>query len=141
MSQIPLTGHCYCGAVSFEISGDSFWVGHCHCESCRRHSGSVMTTFAGFKPDQVVYTGAMPNRHRSDGITRGFCGECGSPVSYENDDMPDEVHLQLGLFDDPDLLAAQNHSFLGEKVGWLHADEHLPESGWDREDGLPGKAD
>jgi len=134
MPETKLSGHCYCGAVKFEISGKSDWVGHCHCESCRRQSGSVMTTFAGFRPDQVIFTGAMPSRFSSDdGVTRSFCGQCGSPVAYESTDRPNEIHLQLGLFDDLEPLAPQDHSFLNEKVSWLHADEHLPQSVWERD--------
>lgn len=135
MSQATITGHCYCGAVSFEISGRSEWVGHCHCESCRRHTGSVMTTFAGFHEDQVIFTGAMPQRYRSDdGVTRSFCGQCGSPVAYQSLDQAGQMHMQLGLFDDLEALVPEDHSFLNEKVSWLRVDEHLPESGWVRED-------
>ncbi len=135
MSETALSGHCYCGAVKFEINGDSDWVGHCHCESCRRQSGSVMTSFAGFNPQQVVFTGATPARHATaDGVTRSFCAECGSPVAYESADRPDEIHLQLGLFDDLERLVPQNHSFYEEKVSWLHADEHLPRADWDSSD-------
>lgn len=131
MSDKNLSGHCYCGAIKFEISGDSDWVGHCHCESCRRASGSVMTTFAGFQHAQVVFTGAMPNRFTTDDrVTRSFCGQCGSPIAYESKDRPDEIHLQLGLFDDLERTVPQDHSFLNEKVSWLKADEHLPESNW-----------
>jgi hypothetical protein len=134
MPETRLSGHCYCGAVKFEVSGKPDWVGHCHCESCRRQSGSVMTTFAGFRPDQVIFTGAMPNRTSGgDDVTRSFCGQCGSPVAYETIDRPDEIHLQLGLFDDLEPLAPRDHSFLNEKVSWLHADEHLPESSRERE--------
>ena len=130
MLETKLSGHCYCGAVKFEISGESDWIGHCHCESCRRQSGSVMTTFAGFREDQVIFTGAMPNRYSSnDGVTRSFCGQCGSPVAYQSSDQTG-IHLHLGLFDDLELLVPQDHSFLNEKPSWLHADEHLPESGW-----------
>ncbi len=132
MNEPKLSGHCYCGAVSFEIDGKSDWIGHCHCESCRRHSGSVMTTFAGFKLDQVIFIGTTPNRFcTDDGVTRRFCGKCGSPVSYEYTGRPDEIHMQLGLFDDLEPLAPHDHSFLEEKPSWLHADEHLPKSHWD----------
>ena len=31
MSEHKLSGHCYCGAVKFEIEGESEWIGHCHC--------------------------------------------------------------------------------------------------------------
>jgi len=134
MPATTMSGHCYCGAVKFEISGKSEWVGHCHCESCRRHSGSVMTTFAGFDEDQVIFTGAMPNRYSTDdGVTRSFCGQCGSPVAYQSVDQANQIHMQLGLFDNLESLAPQDHSFLDEKVSWLHADEHLPQSGWQRE--------
>jgi hypothetical protein len=127
MSETKLSGHCYCGAVRFAVSGESDWIGHCHCESCRRQTGSVMTTFAGFRPHQVIYTGAIPNRYRiGDGVTRSFCGQCGSPVAYESDDRPDEIHLQLGLFDDLEPLAPSDHSFIDEKPTWLHVDEQLP---------------
>ena len=130
MSETKLSGHCYCGAVKFEISGESDWIGHCHCESCRRQSGSVMTTFAGFREEQVTFTGAIPNHYSTgDGVTRSFCGQCGSPVAYQSSDRP-EIHLHLGLFDDLELLTPQDHSFMNEKPSWLHADEHLPERGW-----------
>jgi hypothetical protein len=134
MNEQVLSGHCYCGAVKFEITGRSDWIGHCHCESCRRQSGSVMTTFAGFKHDQVVFTGAMPNRFRTDdGVTRSFCGQCGSPVAYESDVRPDDIHMQLGLFDDLEQTVPEDHSFPEEQPSWLHADEHLPASGWTSE--------
>ncbi len=133
MSETKLRGHCYCGAVKFEVTGESDWIGHCHCESCRRQSGSVMTTFAGFRNDQIIFTGAMPNRFSSDdGVTRSFCGQCGSSVAYQSSDLPDDTHLHLGLFDDFELLVPIDHSFLHEKPSWLNADEQLPESGWDR---------
>ena len=132
MGEPKLSGHCYCGAVTFEINGKSDWIGHCHCESCRRHSGSVMTTFAGFKLDQVAFTGATPHRFiTDDGVTRRFCGQCGSPISYEDKNRPGEIHMQLGLFDDLESLEPQDHTFLKEKPSWLHADEHLPESHWE----------
>ena len=131
MDTEKITGHCYCGAVSFEVIGKSDWIGHCHCESCRRASGSVMTTFAGFRPSQVRFTGAEPSRFQTgDGVTRSFCARCGSPVAYENAASPDQIHLQLGLFDDLEPLAPQDHSFRNEKPSWLRADENLPDSGY-----------
>jgi len=134
LSESKLSGHCYCGAIKFEIDGDPYWVGHCHCESCRRASGSAMTTFAGFKLEQVTFSGAERSRRTTDdGVTRSFCADCGSPIGYESNIRPDEIHLHLGLFDDLDRLKPQDHSFLEEKASWLKADEHLPQSGWSGE--------
>ncbi len=56
-------------------------------------------------------------------------GPCGSPVAYESSDRPNIIHLQLGLFDDLEPLRPGDHSFFNEKPSWLHAAEHLPQSG------------
>ena len=126
-----LSGHCYCGAFRFEIDGDSDWVGHCHCESCRRASGSVMTTFAGFRREQVRFMGEQPAEYvTDDGVTRHFCGRCGSPIAYRNSDTPNDIHLHLGLFDDLEALPPVDHSFREEKASWLRIDDQLPDSGW-----------
>ncbi len=127
MSYSNLSGHCYCGAVKFEASGQPVWVGHCHCESCRRASGSVMTSFATYPLDKVIFTGAMPARiPTDDGVVRSFCGHCGSPVAYESSGKKNQIDLHLGLFDDLEQIKPQDHTHYAEKVSWLQADEHLP---------------
>lgn len=127
MSYSNLRGHCYCGAVKFEASGQPVWVGHCHCESCRRASGSVMTSFATYHLDKVKFTGTIPTRFPTDdGVVRSFCGHCGSPVAYESSDKKNQIDLHLGLFDDLEQVIPQDHTYHAEKVSWLQADEHLP---------------
>ena len=60
---------------------------------------------AGFKKGQVTFTGARPSSFSpGNGVTRSFCGRCGSAVAYENVGEPGEIHLHLGLFDDIDRL-------------------------------------
>ena len=39
-------GGCQCGAVRYEVEGDSLRVGLCHCTDCRKTSGSAFTLFA-----------------------------------------------------------------------------------------------
>ncbi len=125
MSNAINSGHCYCGAVRFEVSGEPIWIGHCHCDSCRRASGSVMTTLASYNTDQVEFTGTLPVRNATDdGVIRSFCGKCGSPVAYGPN--VNVINLQLGLFNDPLQLKPQKHFHYDEKVDWLKADEHLP---------------
>jgi hypothetical protein len=120
-------GHCYCGAVQFEVNGAPIWVSHCHCQSCRRHTASVMATFAGYYPNQLTYTTAQPASYSSDdGVKRSFCGRCGSPISYESDRWPDQVHLYLGIFDDPDSIQPEDHVYFGEKIAWLNIGDELP---------------
>lgn len=120
-------GHCYCGAVQLEIRGAPLWISHCHCESCRRHSGSMISTFVGYRPDQVDYTSSQPASFTTDdGMTRCFCSRCGSPVSYQPAKRENEVDLYLGLFDEPDKFYPEDHVHYEEKVIWLDINDDLP---------------
>ena len=48
------TGGCLCGAVRYEINGDPVRVAHCHCDDCRKATGSSFATNAFFKEDDLV---------------------------------------------------------------------------------------
>jgi hypothetical protein len=127
MNQSIAKGHCYCGAVRFEASGEPDWISHCHCESCRRHSASAMATFVGYKPDQVIFTADQPVSHVADeAVKRSFCGKCGSPISYESPRWTDQIHLYLGVFDEPGKFEPKDHVYCEEKIGWLKFDDGLP---------------
>ena len=123
-----LFGHCYCGAITFEASGQSVKVGHCHCESCRRHSGAAMLSYAGYRPDQVLFTALQPTKFTTkDSVTRGFCSRCGSSVCYEGN-QSEYIFIYLGLFDEPEKLVPQVHMMYSEKIEWLKVDDNLPKS-------------
>ena len=44
---------CLCGTVGFQVEGEALWISNCHCASCRRHSGSAVASFVGFRSEQV----------------------------------------------------------------------------------------
>lgn len=78
------SGSCLCGAISFEIFGhfESFYL--CHCEHCRKDTGSAHSAnlFSGtarldwISGEEHVRTFNLPaTRH-----TRSFCETCGSAV-------------------------------------------------------------
>ena len=114
------TGHCLCGAVRFVVHGAPKWVSYCHCESCRRQTGAPVAAYAGFRSEQVEWTGQRPSEYGSSpGVVRGFCGRCASPVSFRGERWAGETHLHLGLFDKPDLVPT-NEAFPEERLPWVH---------------------
>jgi hypothetical protein len=122
-----LSGRCLCGACGFDLIGPANWVGHCHCESCRRATASAMTTWIGQENGRWRFTGVAPQLYQSSpGRRRGFCGTCGSPIFYESDAYPNERHFYAALLDDPDavLPVAQYHT--SERVRWVYLAGAVP---------------
>jgi len=56
----------------------------------------------------------------------GFCARCGSPLTYENERVPDEVHLLAGALSDPERARATAHVFAGEQLSWFDTADDLP---------------
>ena len=120
-------GRCLCGAIRFEASGAAEWIAHCHCQSCRRNTGAAVATFVGFRPEQVVYTqGERKIYSSSPGVRRGFCADCGTPLTYEADKFPNETHLYISSFDQPENFPPTYHVFCEEKIDWFETADTLP---------------
>jgi hypothetical protein len=127
MSNRRETGRCLCGEVRFEAYGEPLWVAHCHCQSCRRSTGAPVTTFVGYRRDQVSVLGGERRIYESSpGVTRRFCGRCGTPLSYEADRFAGEIHLYVCTLDAPDRFKPGFHVHFGEKVAWLDLHDDLP---------------
>ena len=123
-ADIVHTGGCMCGAVKFEAHGTPKWVGYCHCRSCRKHTGAPMSAYAGYERDHVRYLTLKPRYFASSlGVKRGFCGECGSTLSYEGERWPTEIHFHVGAFERPEDFPPTGHAFKEERLAWLHVDD------------------
>lgn len=119
-------GHCLCGAVTFEYSGPENWRGHCHCESCRRNCSAAFTSFIGVPRATMRWTGTMPAIYESSpGVRRAFCGRCGSPMAYDADSYPDEIHLYAASLEDSSGFTPAFHVHWAEKVPWIELADDL----------------
>lgn len=121
------TGRCLCGAVRFEAEGAPLWVGHCHCASCRRHTASALATFVGVAAERFRWSAGEPGGYASSpGVTRRFCRDCGTPLTYESARWPGEVHILIGAMDASEAFVPQFHVFTAEKLPWLELADGLP---------------
>jgi hypothetical protein len=62
----------------------------------------------------------------SPGVQRSFCGTCGSPLTYENAKMPDEVHLYAASLVDTSVVKPSRHVFAAEQLPWFEVHDDLP---------------
>ncbi len=120
-------GGCLSGALRFAARGKPLWIAHCHCHSCRRNTGSAFATFVGYQQAQFrIVKGALQSYASSPGVTRGFCGRCGTPLTYASERYPSEVHVYVGTLDRPEAFEPKAHVHVGEQLPWLHMADGLP---------------
>ena len=126
---MPITGRCMCGAVRYETKGEPSRVLHCHCRSCRTHTGAPMATLAVFKADQVKFGGEARSVYDSaPGVGRAFCANCGTSLTWETvfgDEGP-ICAIHISSFDNPDALTPTAHSFYPERISWFDVADDLP---------------
>ena len=126
MSEAAHGGRCLCGAVTFHSEKAPKWVTYCHCASCRRHTASPVAVFLGFDAAYFRFTGEAPSAFESShGVVRQFCRRCGSPISYQGERYPGEIHLYVGVMDDPQRYAPQAHVFFDEHLPWFDTADGL----------------
>jgi hypothetical protein len=117
-------GRCLCGDIRFEYRGRPIETMHCHCESCRRHTSSPISTFVILDKGRFRYTKGAPVAYASSpGVERTHCGRCGSPIAYEN---KDEFALYACTLDDLAGIAPTYHSWTAEQAPWLEIADSLP---------------
>lgn len=121
-------GGCLCGAIRFVARGTPRSVFHCHCFSCRRQTGAAVASFAAFQvSDTFRWTKSEPSAYASSpGVTRKFCARCGTPLSYQAEKYPDEIHLNISCFDQADDLVPVAHWHVEEKLPWFETADDLP---------------
>jgi len=121
------TGGCLCGAVQYSFTGDPLWSGYCHCVSCRRNTGGVVACFVGLRPQQLQWTfGQCREYESSSDVWRGFCSDCGTPISYRAARWPNEIHLYTGTLDQPARHPPQFHVFCSEQLSFFDTVDDLP---------------
>jgi hypothetical protein len=114
------TGGCQCGAVRFRTEGEPKFIAHCHCASCRRATGGEYATWVGWGDEQVDWGDHERQGYASStGVQRGFCGQCGTPLSYQGEMWPGETHLLIGLFDAPQDFPPRGDAFKEEALPWI----------------------
>ncbi len=120
-------GGCLCGAVRYRASGDPLWVAHCHCQSCRKSCGAAVLTFAGYATEKVeIVAGTATRFASSPGVARSFCPTCGTPLTYQAERFPGEVHITLGSLDEPGAFTPTAHVWTEDRVASLEYSDGLP---------------
>jgi hypothetical protein len=115
-----------CGVVRFDYEGEEHSRAHCHCASCGRATSSPFTTWIRVSCENFRWTVTLPKRYvSSPSVTRTFCSNCGSPMSYQHTNMPGEIDIYAASLDDHASFRPQRHDFWSERVSWVNVADDL----------------
>jgi hypothetical protein len=120
------TGGCLCGAVRFSCSVEPSLVSYCHCRMCQKQTGGPFSVMANFPRAALAWTGKKQVlRESSPFAVRGFCGDCGSPLSFQYMDSA-HISVSVGALDHPERARPTQHGGIESKIAWVAIDSHLP---------------
>ncbi len=136
MTGLPITGGCQCGAVRYELAQVPRST-VCHCRMCQKAVGNLFAALAQVHKSALTWTKGEPAFYRSSTIaTRGFCRDCGTPLTFGDDDR-DVIEVTTGSLDDPSAFPMTEHFGVESRVAWVSLNPGLPESRTDANPDYP----
>ena len=119
MGENGLTGGCQCGAVRYRLDAPPNDANICHCRMCQKATGSPYGAFASLRRDKLTFTRGAPKFYQSSAIAeRGFCADCGTPLTYSGVDSP-RVSVTICSLDDPNAVAPTSQLDAEFAVAWI----------------------
>ena len=126
-------GRCYCGAVRYRISVAPTYAAHCHCRSCQLALGGAFVTWAKVPAEEFAFIHGQPKVcEKTPGVTRGFCGDCGTTLTYaakqevEGQDWSADAWFSATTLDDPSIVTPKTHVYVSHKQPWIKLADGLP---------------
>ncbi len=123
MSQIHVRGSCLCGAVAYEVAGELERFSHCHCQRCRKATGtghasnlllSPQTGITWLRGEDRLARYKVPEAER---FYNCFCSKCGSPMPRVIPQL-DAVLIPAGSLDGDPGVKPQHHIFRDSRAEW-----------------------
>lgn len=127
MTDLPLTGGCQCGAIRYALNSAPKYPHICHCRMCQKAFGSYFAPLAGgvLREDFAVTRGEIAIFRSSDEAERGFCSNCGTPLTFGYVSSP-YIAASLGSLDHPEQVKPIEQYGVEGRMPWLAELHNLP---------------
>jgi hypothetical protein len=122
-------GSCLCGEITFVIEGEFEQFFFCHCERCRKDTGSAHAANLFSSTAKLSWLSgenkAKTFNFNSDGHVKSFCTTCGSALP--NIQMDGKLLVvPAGSIDSEIHFKPQGHIFFANKANWDNDLEKVP---------------
>ncbi len=112
-----LKGGCQCGAIRFAVDGPLGQASVCHCRMCQKAFGNVFAPLVSVRGATLTWLKAEPKRYQSSNLVkRGFCPDCGTPLTYE---APDGIAVAIAAFDHPGAIEPVIQFGTESRIAWM----------------------
>lgn len=123
----PIEGGCLCRSVRYRIAGAPLARALCHCRTCRLASGAPSVAWTVFRSaDFALVAGSSSSFESSAGVSRTFCGHCGTPLTYVSASRPDVVDVTTVSLDRPEEFGPTKEIWVEHRLPWEALNAGLP---------------
>ncbi len=136
----PITGGCQCGAVRYAMHVAQVEKPHvCHCRMCQKATGGLFAALAGCPKASLEWTRGEPAFFASSNLAmRGFCRDCGTPLTFAYNQPEARIYVTIGSMDDPELASVELQYGMESKISWV---EFCADAPGERTGEGPGEAE
>lgn len=116
---MTISGECFCGEVTYEVSGKLRDARSCHCSRCRKAFSSQASSYAEVNAGEFRWLSGedlLTSYIGEDGFGLQFCSKCGSTLCgvYKG-----AIHgVTLGCLNGNPDVEISRHIFVDSKASW-----------------------
>jgi len=131
VSSGALAGSCLCGAVTYRVKAPFLQFAHCHCQRCRKATGTGHATNLYVERENFEWVTGEEFTARYDlpsakSFATTFCQTCGSPLPHHTRSGRTVV-VPAGSLDVEPPLSPQARIFWESRAVWSCSSAAVPE--------------
>ncbi len=121
-----LSGGCQCGLIRYRLNSRPEGAHLCHCRMCQKAVGNAFAALAPVRKGDLAWTRGSPAFFRSSSHSmRGFCRDCGTPLSFAYLDS-EWIDITIGSLDQPGDTPPLVHYGVESMLPWLALGDDRP---------------
>lgn len=116
---MSITGECFCGEISYQVTGKLGDTTSCHCSRCRKAFSSQASASALVQSSQFTWLkgeSLLSTYSSAQGFGLQFCKLCGSTLCtiYKGE----VFQIMLGCINGSPDIEIGKHIYVGSKAKW-----------------------
>jgi hypothetical protein len=124
MTDYPLLGGCFCGAVRYRLETPPMFVHCCHCTDCQKQTGSAFAINAIIETDRItLLQGALEavEMKTDSGAPHDIyrCPICRSALWSDYSRRRVTRFVRVATLDQPSVLVPDVHIYTRSKLAWV----------------------